>query len=144
MNLVNALLKTLEELPGEEVTLLALADHYLDLGQPDVAECLRWTVAQQVHPFRYVAGSLAVAGPTWNDGWFWWARQELQLIADWGHPRSCRLPTPIWKLMRHTFAQSPLVFKEYPTLQSAYEALFEVWPLTSAHVRQIYSWGNRR
>lgn len=121
---------TLAETPGDPATLYALADWYEELGDLDRAACLRWTVQRGLHPFLYRSdGGLLVTSQSWHDGWYWWANSD-QYGRDWGHPVSCRLPQPLWRMLRHSFSyKNPAVFKEYSTLRDAYEALFEAWIL---------------
>ena len=63
-------------------------------------------------------------GISWKDGWYWWVIEEM----NWAEDKACRLPPKLWNRLVHSFPYEPSVFKEYPTLRSAYEALFEAWP----------------
>jgi hypothetical protein len=120
---------SLDESPGDQVTLLALADWYEEQDQSDNAGCLRWLAATGLYPFHYWRdGGLAKNSRDWHDGWYWWALDHPSAGADWGHPLYCRLPEQVWRKLRRTFEFEELVFKEYPTRRAAYEALFEAWP----------------
>jgi uncharacterized protein (TIGR02996 family) len=123
-----ALYLTLDENPGDHVTLLALADWYEEQGQAGCAACLRWTVRNALYPFHYSRDLLKKNGSDWHEGWYWWALDDPYAGADWGHPLHCRLPLKVWHRLQHGFTWTPLVFKEYPTLRAAYEALLEAWP----------------
>ncbi|MFO0928405.1 MAG: hypothetical protein U0736_15485 [Gemmataceae bacterium] len=126
---LDAFYLTLDESPGDPVTLLALADWYEEALRPDAAACLRWTVQHKYIPFRYTGqGQLTVFSESWNKGWVWWAIDDPAFGRDWGHPSSCRLPAHVWDELRHTFHYDPAVFKEYPSSRAAYEALLDVWP----------------
>ena len=121
---------SLDERPGDWVILQALADWYEEQGLPENARCLRWTADRALHPFRYRRdGGLTVSGASWHDGWFWWALDDRDSGAEWGHPLHCRLPRGVWKHLRRTFDHAESVFKEYPTQRAAYDALLEAWPL---------------
>jgi len=118
----------LEDEPHDAVTLQALADWYDDQGDADAAACLRWAVRRGLGPYRYRKGAgLTIASEGWHDGWLWWATDDPDFGRDWGHPPSCRLPSAVWKRLRHTFGYPPAVFKEYPTSREAYEALIDAW-----------------
>jgi hypothetical protein len=134
---LTTLYHALEQMPGDPVTLMALADYYLELDQLDASACLRWTVSRNYCPFRYSPGSLTVMSAGWNAGWYWWAIDDPHLAANWGHPQTCRLPRGLWRHLRHTFDYVPSVFKQYPTCREAYEALIEAWPLAPAFDRVI-------
>jgi hypothetical protein len=124
-----ALYLALDELPGDPVTTRALADWYEEQGNEEAAECLRWAVERERWPFQYRSSAgLSVASQDWGDGWFWWAVEDRSYGREWGHPASCRLPAALWEHLPHTFTYGPAVFKEYPTLRAAYEALFAAWP----------------
>lgn len=132
---------TLEESPGDRVTLLALADWYDECGDDAAAACLRWAVEQGRAPYLFLRDAwTSRTGPAWHDGWFWWALDHERYGMDWGHSRECRLPERLWKLLRHTFDYQPSVFKEYDTARSAYEALLDAWkrgqPVTPAARRR--------
>jgi uncharacterized protein (TIGR02996 family) len=127
---LTAFFLSLDERPGDHVTLLALADWYEEQGQSNNANCLRWTVRNAVYPFRYRRdGGLTVSTESWHDGWYWWAYNDTHYGKDWGHPLHCRLPLHVWNRLRHNFNYAPSVVKQYPTLRDAYEAMFEAWPL---------------
>jgi hypothetical protein len=127
----------LDENPGDQVTLLALAGWYEEHDQPIAADCLRWAARHSAWPFRYRAnGGLIVSSAVWHDGWFWWAIDDPFRGRDWGHEPNCRLPAPVWNELRHTFNYDPAVFKEYPTRRAAFEALIEVWPMVGAGAQE--------
>jgi hypothetical protein len=119
----------LEETPGDPVSLLALADWHEEQGNDSAAACLRWTVEQKRYPFLYRRGSLHMVSHDWHDGWFWWGVENERYGGDWGHPGHCLLPRALWRHLRHSFDYAPSVFKEYATVQAAYEALLDAWPL---------------
>jgi hypothetical protein len=125
---LDAFFLTLDEAPGDAVTLQALADWYEEQGQPDSARCVRWAVRCTYYPFRYCEGALKKSGKDWHDGWYWWALDDPYDGRGWGHPVYCRLPRLVWNRLRHGFAYEPRIFKEYPTQRAAYEALLEAWP----------------
>jgi hypothetical protein len=119
----------LEDDPGDQVTLLALADWYEEHDQLAAADALRWTVQHGRRPYCYPAdGGLTVSSPEWHLGWFWWAVEDAVHTRDWGHPPHCRLPRTVWEKLRHSFRHRPAVFKEYPRVRDAYEALIDAWP----------------
>lgn len=62
---------------------------------------------------------------TWHDGWYWWATDREH--PGWGYPEAAALPHAQWKELAHTFNYDPLVFKEYPTVRGAVEALIAAW-----------------
>jgi uncharacterized protein (TIGR02996 family) len=129
---LSAFYDALDQTPEEDrVTLLALADWYEEQGEPEAAECLRWTVRQGLSPFCYQrdGGGVTVSSDAWHDGWFWWSVDEPSQTSDWGHDPACRLPRALWQKLRHTFNYDPAVFKEYRTRRAAYEALLEAWPM---------------
>lgn len=130
----DAFFLSLDDAPGDRDTALVLADWYEERGEVAAAAALRWAIGRGLHPFRYnrKASSLAVHGPSWNDGWYWWA-VEGAYWAEWGHPRPCQLPRKLWDLLPHSFAHEPSVFKEYPTRRAAYEALFAAFPAFSPY-----------
>jgi uncharacterized protein (TIGR02996 family) len=129
---------SLDEQPGDRVTLLALADWYDEQDHSDRAACLRWAVGNAVCPFRFTrGGGLTITAPAdWHEGWYWWALDDPYAGRGWGHPLHCRLPLKVWRQLEHTFHCEPSVFKEYPSGGAAWEALLEAWPrvgpLTSA------------
>jgi hypothetical protein len=63
--------------------------------------------------------------PTWKDGWYWWATARER--PGWGYPESVKVPHPLWDKLEHTFNYDPVVFKEYPTVRAAVEALVAAW-----------------
>ena len=131
----------LNESPGDIVTLLALSDWYDEAGDVTAAECIRWSARRKRWPFRYTrsAEALSVAGSDWHEGWFWWGHDDPGRGGDWGHPDECRLPIRLWRQIRHLHSYTPAVFKEYPTVRQAYEALIAAWPLV-----QLYDPARRR
>ena len=119
----------LDEDPGDEVTLLALADWYEEHDQTTAADALRWAVRHGRRPYCYPAdGGLTVSSPEWHLGWFWWAADDAAHARDWGHSPRCRLPRAVWEKLRHGLNYEPSVFKEYPRASDAYEALIDAWP----------------
>ena len=118
----------LAETPGDPVTLLALSDWYDEQGDSSAAECVRWSARKKRWPFQYHRGTLAVHSDTFHDGWLWWANDDPLFGADWGHSLECRLQPRLWKLLRRPHDITPLVVKEYETVQLAYEALIAAWP----------------
>ncbi|MFO0877658.1 MAG: hypothetical protein U0840_09905 [Gemmataceae bacterium] len=127
----------LEEMPGDPVTLLVLADYYSELGEPEASACLRWIVAHGRHPFRFRRGLLTMQSAAWTEDWYWWAIDDVSWGRNWGHPLECRLPPRLWRLLRHSFDYTPAVFKQYPTVRQAYEALLEAWPLAPLSERGL-------
>lgn len=110
-----------------------LARWYEDHGQPAAAACVRWVRDGGLRPFNYTRQApLAQHSEVWHHGWYWWATREPGPQGEWGHPRDCRLPHELWLHLRHSFPYPPQVFKEYATLQTAFEALFEAWAAWSA------------
>jgi hypothetical protein len=125
---LDALYRALDEGPGDPVTVLALADCYEERDDAKAADCLRWTAKVHRWPFRYWNnGRVVIQSNNWHDGWYWWTLEDASWADHWGHPKECRLPGPLWKLLRHSFDYPPAVLKEYPTARAAYEALFEAW-----------------
>jgi uncharacterized protein (TIGR02996 family) len=119
----------LDEMPGDRVTMLALADWYEEHGEISAAECLRWLVEYGLYPFRYRKGeTVQHSPPAWHEGWYWWAVENSQARRNWRYPRSCCLPQALWDRLKHYFDYPPSVFKDYPTGRAAYEALFTAWP----------------
>jgi hypothetical protein len=136
MDPFTALYLALEEAPGDDLALLALADCYLEEGRPDAADCVRWSRARGRHPFRYTHGALSVHTETMTPGHWWWVRDDRGPTAiDLGYPQACRLPHGLWKQLPHDFNYSPGLFKHYSTLRAAYEALVYAWPLAPARDR---------
>lgn len=125
----------LEEMPGDPVTLLVLADYYFEQGDADASACLHWVVAQGRRPFRFQRGILTMQSAAWTENWYWWAIDDVSWGRNWGHPVECRLPPRLWRLLRHSFDYTPAVFKQYPTVREAYEVLLEAWPLAPASER---------
>lgn len=123
---LKALFDALEANPTDRVTLLALADWYEEQEQQRACGCLRWLAAEGKAPYRYRHdGDLLHHHESWHDGWYWWAtRRERR---GWGYDRSCVLPHRQWDRVRHSFSYDPLVFKEYPSVRAATEALMAVW-----------------
>jgi hypothetical protein len=139
-----ALYRDLEEHPGPPAALFALATWYQGQGSASAAECLRWTAEQNRYPFRYrkEGGQVLVSCDKWHDGWYWWAVDQRGYGSDWGFPAECRLPPLLWNLLRHSLAYQPAVFKEYPTLRSAYEALFAAW-VSRQTIEETWAGGKR-
>lgn len=133
VNPVPAMYLALEETPGDSLTLFALADWYMEQGHPEATACLRWCAEQNRYPFRYSRhAGLRIMGESWRDGWYWWAVEGTNYGRNWGHSQQCRLPSGLWQQLRHNFDYDPAVFKEYPSLRAAYEALIEAWPRAKA------------
>jgi hypothetical protein len=124
---LNAMYAALEKRPADHVTLLALADWHEERGGVAAAECLRWVVIEGKAPFRYSGDdeSLMHHHNTWHEGWYWWATSRER--RGWGYPPSGVLPHRVWKRLGHSFAYDPLVFKEYPSVRAAIEALIDGW-----------------
>lgn len=120
---------SLEESPGDAVTLQALADWFEEEGQSDEAACLRWAVRRGLCPYRFrrEADSAIPNSPTLKEGSLWWALDDPHYGNTWGHPRSCRLASGIWKKLSHTFEYEPAVIKQYASVREAYEALLAIW-----------------
>jgi len=116
----------LEANPGDTVTLRALADWLEERGAATPAACLRWLAAEGKAPYRYSRGNeLIHYHESWQEGWWWWTSSREK--SPWGYPKTCTLPHKLWRKLRHTFDYSPCVFKEYPTVRAAIEAVLEVW-----------------
>jgi uncharacterized protein (TIGR02996 family) len=130
----------LKENPGDPVTLLALADWYEENGLPEHASCLRWTAQRHRFPFEYRKEDPGMVNHSkaWTDGWYWWAIDD-PVGRGWGHPPTCHLPRPLWKRLENHFPFDVGVFKHFPSLQAAYEALFDVWPLFTPAEREKWS-----
>jgi hypothetical protein len=144
MDPFTALYLALEETPGDELALLALADCYLEEGQVDASMCVRWSLARGRHPFRYTNGALSIASGVMTHGHWWWAIDDRGVIAgNWGYPHACRLPRGMWDQLPHSFSYTPSVFKQYPTIRDAYEALIYAWPLSPAFARAMALRGRR-
>jgi hypothetical protein len=139
----DAFFLSLEEIPGDRVTLLALADWYEEQDQHDCADCLRWTVRHGHYPFRAVRAGLKKFGHEWHEGWYWWAIDDPYSGESWGHPRHCQLPPEVWRQLQHTIPYVPAVMKEYPTQRAAYEALFEAWPRVPLREADVGTWEKR-
>ncbi len=124
---MNDLYAALEKVPTDEVLLLALADLYLKRGSHAAAECLQWVVIEGKTPYRYFHSTdgLRHHHDSWHDGWYWWTTSRER--RGWGYPKSCVVPQRIWSRMTHTLPYDPLVFKEYPTIRAALEALIQGW-----------------
>jgi uncharacterized protein (TIGR02996 family) len=124
----------LEENPGDTVTLRALADWLEEHDEPTQAACLRWLAAEGKAPYRYnPADGLMYYHHDWQEGWWWWTTSKEK--EPWGYLMACVLPDALWQEMRHTFDYRPCVFKEYPTVRSAIEAVLEVWTPPAAKSR---------
>ncbi|MFO0843608.1 MAG: tetratricopeptide repeat protein [Gemmataceae bacterium] len=136
MDPFTALYHSLEQMPGDDLALMALADCYLEEGQPDAAACARWSLARGRHPFRYTHGSLSITSDAVSHGHWWWTNGENHPVAaGWGCPDTCKLPRDMWKQLPHNHDYPPGVFKQYQTLREAYEALIFAWPLSPAKDR---------
>jgi uncharacterized protein (TIGR02996 family) len=123
---LTAFYAALEANPGDPVTLLALADWHDERGEPGRAACLRWLAREGKAPYRYYhRNRLRFHHETWRDGWWWWTTDREE--SPWGYPAESALPHKLWQKMRHTFDYDPCVFKEYPTVRSAVEAVLEAW-----------------
>ena len=117
---------TLESSPEDPVTLQALADWYEEREEARGAECLRWVASKGKAPYRHRhSDDLLHHHDTWKDGWYWWATAREK--RGWGYPASAVIPHPLWHELKHTFSYDPLVFKEYPTVRAALEALIAAW-----------------
>ena len=88
-------------------------------------------------PFEYHrdGSGLIVTSPGWKDGWFWWGVEE-KYGRDWGHPPTCLLPPDLWKRLKNLLPYDVSVFKHFPSLQAAYEALFDAWPQVPPSARK--------
>jgi hypothetical protein len=136
MDPFTALYHALEETPGDALTLMALADCYLEEDRPEASTCIRWSQARGRYPFQYTNGSLSVASDSMTHGYWWWVLDERGAVAgNWGLPHPCRLTRAMWKQLPHQYEYTPGVFKEYPTLREAYEALVYAWALSPAKDR---------
>jgi hypothetical protein len=125
---LDAFYRALEECPGDAATLAALADWYEEYDQGPSAACLRWTAEQQRWPFQYWRnGPVIYSIRSWQEGWYWWADEEQSFSRSSGIPGHCRLPPPLWQHLGHRLGFPPSLFKDYPTLREAYEALFAAW-----------------
>jgi hypothetical protein len=123
---LTALYAALEADPGDAVTLNALADWFEENDQDKPAECVRWIAEMGKVPFHYTAEADIIHHyEGWKDGWYWWTTAGEK--KGWGYPKACRLPRTLWGRMKHTFEYDPAVFKEYPTVRGAIEAVIAVW-----------------
>ena len=125
--LLDAFYLALDESPGDKATLCALADWYEEQGHLANASCVRWAMRLGLRPIRCPRQEnqrARVQDISGHDGWYWWVVDQ----PNWVEERTCRLRPELWNRLAHSFPYEPLVFKEYPTLRAAYEALFEVWP----------------
>jgi hypothetical protein len=123
---LEGLFAALERAPGDRVTLLALADWYEERENARAAECLRWVAANGRAAYRHRhTDKLDHHHDTWKDGWYWWATDREK--RGWGYPDSAVIPHRLWDKLGHTFNYDPLVFKEYPTVRGALEALIAAW-----------------
>ena len=123
---LTSLYEALESNPGDKVTLLALADWLEERGEAKRATCLRWLVKSGRTPYRYYhENRLRFHHESWQEGWWWWARGSEK--NPWGYPKTSTLPERLWKKLLHTFPYDPCVFKEYPTVRGAIEAVLEAW-----------------
>jgi hypothetical protein len=105
-----------------------LARWYEESGRPSAAACVRWVIERRLRPFCYTRQApLAQHSDLWHPGWYWWATDRPGDHGDWGHPADCRLPHELWRRLRHSLPYEPVVFKEYATLQLAFEALIDAW-----------------
>jgi uncharacterized protein (TIGR02996 family) len=135
----------IEDDPDDRVSLLALADWFEEHDELVAADCLRWTVKYGRRPYCYPAdGGLTVSSPDWHVGWFWWAVDDAAHTRDWGYPSHCRLPRTVWARLRHGFRHAPSVFKEYPSVRAAYEALIDVWEFAAPIERRTPAREERR
>jgi len=124
---LRGLYDALEASPGDPVSLRALADWYEEHDEARRASCYRWLAAEHKAPYKYHADSdLRHHHSEWHDGWYWWTTGE-KLKDDWGYSAGCALPDRVWKKLRHEFSYNPLVFKEYPTVREALNAVVRVW-----------------
>ena len=135
---LTALFAELEEAPCDIATLRALADWLEDDDQPKPAECVRWLADTGKVPFKYaLQEEIMYRFDGWRRGWFWWTTGIQR--PNWGYPKSCRLPRMLWQPMKHTFDYDPMVFKEYPTVRAAIEAVMAAWtrrPRTSTRKKK--------
>jgi uncharacterized protein (TIGR02996 family) len=121
-----ALYAALEADPADTVTLLALADWFEEHDQDKPAECVRWLAETGKVPYRYTdEADILHHFDKWKDGWYWWTTASER--KGWGYPKDCRLPRALWGRMKHTFDYDPRVFKEYPTVRGAIEAVIAAW-----------------
>jgi hypothetical protein len=106
-----------------------LARWYEEQGEAGAAACVRWVIEKGRQPFCYTRQApLAQHSDVWHPGWYWWATDlPAPGQGGWGHPSSCRLPHELWRRLRHSLPYEPVVFKEYATLQLAFEALIGAW-----------------
>ena len=124
--LLTALYAELEENPTDVVTLHALADWLEENDQDKPAACVRWLAEMGKVPFYYTRKSdILHHFDGWKDGWYWWATARER--KGWGYPKACRLPRTLWGRMKHTFDYDPAVFKEYPSVRAAIEAVIAAW-----------------
>lgn len=108
------------------MTLLALADWFEEREKTRESGCLRWVAAMEKMPYQHRhSDDLLHHHDTWNDGWFWWTTDREK--GGWGYAPSAILPHALWDRLTHQFNYDPLVFKEYPTVRAALEALLEAW-----------------
>ena len=124
--ILTAMYDELEANPGDRLTLCALADWFEENDEIKAAECVHWLAEMEKVPFRYSSEvEILHHCEGWKNGWWWWTTASTR--KGWGYPKTCRLPRTLWEKMKHTFNYSPLVFKEYPTVRAAIEAVIAVW-----------------
>ena len=124
--ILTAFYAELEANPGDTVTLHALADWFEENDQIKPAECVHWLAEMGKVPFRYTDDAEIIHHfDAWKNGWYWWTTASAR--RGWGYPKACRLPRTLWGRMAHTFDYPPLVFKEYPTVRGAIEAIIAAW-----------------
>ena len=126
--LPDAFFRALDDAPDDATTLCALADWYEEQGDESIAACVRWTIRQGLRPYRFSRADYRETlnvGSSMSDGWYWWVVDEPNGFEE----RSGRLPPALWNRLEHSFPYMPSNLKEYPSRRSAYEALFEAWPV---------------
>jgi hypothetical protein len=131
----------LDETPGDPLTVQALADWYEELDQLDAASCLRWTARRGRFPFKFRRDdpNVVIPATAMTDGWYWWAKVTHDFGRDWGHPRNCWLPEPLWAQLTNLSDHHVSIVKHFPTIQQAYEALFDAWPRFAPSQRERWS-----
>jgi hypothetical protein len=126
LNMLPVLYTRLAVCACDPTRLAELARWYEAHGRPEAAACVRWVLESNRRPFCYSRRApLAQHSEVWHQGWYWWATDKPGTATDWGHPTQCRLPHDLWLRLRHSLPYNPLVFKEFATLQIAFEALIE-------------------
>jgi hypothetical protein len=117
MTTLDTLYEGLTRTPEDWQLRTVLADWYEDVGQQDVADCLRWMAMHRKRPYRSGSGT-----------YHWFNVERVTTAAD---PES-DIPEAVYRRLRGREGLE-LVFRDYDNLKSADEDFYSAWREARRH-----------